>query len=156
MTSNYIYLLKEREFIKTNENIHKLGMTTKENHIRFNQYPKGSILLFQMICNNCKDIEKYLIKIFKVLFIHRKDIGNEYFEGDYKSMIDFIYITIKNQNENCNISNSLVSNLEIDENNKNIENNENNEENNEDKEESDNENIESDNEATVIISSILK
>jgi hypothetical protein len=35
-----IYLLQEREFIKTKENILKVGMTTKLNHKRFNQYPK--------------------------------------------------------------------------------------------------------------------
>ena len=58
METNYVYLLQEREFIKTNENIYKVGMTTKENHIRFNQYPKGSILLHQIICNDCSTIEK--------------------------------------------------------------------------------------------------
>ncbi len=100
---NYIYLLQEREFIKTKENVYKVGMTQKENHERFNQYPKGSILLFQMICNNCKNIEKCLIKIFKEKFKLRKDIGNEYFEGDYKNMIDIIYSTIKNEKEECEI-----------------------------------------------------
>ena len=43
------YLLQEREFVKTKENIYKVGMTQKENYERFNQYPKGSVLLFQMI-----------------------------------------------------------------------------------------------------------
>ena len=97
ITTNYIYLLQEREFIKSKENIYKVGMTKKENHKRFNQYAKGSILLFQMICNNCKNIEKQIIKLFKENFKLRKDIGNEYFEGDYKSMIDAIYLTIKNE-----------------------------------------------------------
>ncbi len=97
MKTNYIYLLQEREFIKTKENIYKLGMTRKENLERFNQYPKGSILLFQMICNNCRDIEKILIKKFKDIFKHQKDIGNEYFEGNYNEMIDIIYSTIKNE-----------------------------------------------------------
>ena len=94
---NYIYLLQEREFTKTNENIYKIGMTQKDNLERFNQYPKGSLLLFQMICNDCKNIENCLIKIFKEKFIQRKDIGTEYFEGNYKSMIDIIYLTIKDE-----------------------------------------------------------
>jgi hypothetical protein len=98
-TSNYIYLIQVREFIKTKENIYKVGMTTKENHIRFNQYPNGSILLFQMICNNCKNLEKTVIKIFKETFIQQKNIGTEYFEGDYKKMIDVIYLQIKNEEE---------------------------------------------------------
>ena len=97
MATNYIYLLQEREFLKTKENIFKVGMTTKQNHERFNQYPKGSILLFQLICDNCKNIEKQIITIFKENFIQRKDIGTEYFQGNYKLMIDSIYLTIKNE-----------------------------------------------------------
>ena len=99
MMTNYIYLLQEREFIKTKENVYKVGMTKKENHERFNQYPKGSVLLFQIICNNCKNMEKFVLKKFKETFKQRKDIGNEYFEGEYKSMIDIIYSTIKDENE---------------------------------------------------------
>jgi len=96
---NYIYLLQEREFIKTNENIFKIGMTTKKNYERFNQYPKGSILLFQIICNNCKHIEKIIIKIFKEKFIQRKEVGTEYFEGNYKIMIDIIYLILNKRNK---------------------------------------------------------
>lgn len=97
MTTNYIYLLQEREFIKTKENIYKVGMTEKENHKRFNQYPKGSILLFQMICRDCKTTEKQILKRFKSLFDQKKDIGNEYFEGNYEQMIDAIYTIIKDE-----------------------------------------------------------
>ena len=60
MVTNYIYLLQEREFIKTKENVYKIGRTKKENYKRFHQYPKGSVLLFQMICNNCENIDKLL------------------------------------------------------------------------------------------------
>jgi len=35
-----IYLLQEREFVKTKENMFKVGVTTKLNQKRFNQYPK--------------------------------------------------------------------------------------------------------------------
>lgn len=102
---NYIYLLQEREFIKTKENIYKAGMTKKNNFERFNQYPKGSVLLFQMICKNCNDVEKEVLKIFKEHFKQRKDIGNEYFEGDYKEMIDIIYNIIKGESEEVNEDN---------------------------------------------------
>ena len=98
MMTQYIYLLQEREFRKTKEYVYKVGMTKKENLERFNQYPKGSVLLFQMICNNCKNMEKLVLKNFKETFKQRKDIGNEYFEGEYKDMIDIIYLTIKNNN----------------------------------------------------------
>ena len=58
MNIGYIYLLQEREFVRTKENIYKVGMTTKENHKRFAGYKKGYIILFQMSCKNVKNIEK--------------------------------------------------------------------------------------------------
>lgn len=94
---NYIYLLQEREFIKTKENIYKIGRTTQVNNERLKQYPKGSVLLFQMICNDCVSTEYKILKIFNEDFILRDDVGNEYFEGDYQEMIDIIYKTIKNE-----------------------------------------------------------
>ena len=54
ITTNYIYLLHEREHIRTSENVYKVGMTRQSNLDRFNNYPKGSILLFQMECIDCK------------------------------------------------------------------------------------------------------
>jgi hypothetical protein len=95
--SQYIYLLREREFIKTKENIYKVGRTEKENLKRFNQYPKGSELLFQMICNDCKSIEKKVLKKFNKKFELKEEIGKEYFEGDYKNMIKVIYSIIKKE-----------------------------------------------------------
>lgn len=114
MSTNYIYLLQEREFIKTKENIFKVGMTKKENHTRFKQYPLGSILLFQMVCNDCKSIEMVLIQKFKKTFIQIKDIGREYFKGDHLSMIDIIYSTITDENTS---KSEEVTIEEIDENN---------------------------------------
>ena len=99
MEINYIYLLQEREFIKTNENIYKIGKTKQKNNDRLKQYPKGSILLFQMICNSCDTSEKELIEKFKKKYKHREDIGSEYFEGDYNDMINIIYTNISSLNE---------------------------------------------------------
>ena len=77
-TTSYICLLQEREFIKTKENIYNVGMTEKENHERFNQYPKGSILLFQMICKDCKNVERHVIKKFKETFYPNAVLGMNY------------------------------------------------------------------------------
>lgn len=98
-TVNYIYLLQEREFIKTSESVFKVGKTQQINHGRFKQYPKGSVLLFQMKCNNCHDSEKQILTAFKSKFIQRTDIGTEYFEGNESIMIDIIYQTIKTVSE---------------------------------------------------------
>ena len=81
--AQYIYLLHEREFIKTNENIYKIGKTKQENLKRICNYPNGTKLLLQIICNDCDNLEKLIINIFKEKFILQKEIGNEYFKGSY-------------------------------------------------------------------------
>ena len=87
---SYIYLLQEREFTKTYESIYKIGKTHQKNLIRYKKYPKGSLLLYQIMCTDCDAIERILLEKFKQKYIQRLDIGLEYFEGSYKQMIDDI------------------------------------------------------------------
>jgi hypothetical protein len=96
MSAQYVYIIQEREFIKTSENIFKVGKSKQENNKRINQYPKQSKLLLQIVCDNCDKLEKKLINIFKYKYNHRKDIGNEYFEGDHEDMIKNIFYTRNN------------------------------------------------------------
>ena len=126
METQYIYLLQEREFIKTKENIFKIGKTKQNNNDRIRQYPKGSILLFQMICSNCDNIERVLIKIFKENYKHCKEIGNEYFQGDSNDMIKNIFEIIKDfinsndineiEKKDINTEKKIMIENEIDEN----------------------------------------
>jgi hypothetical protein len=95
MKIQYIYLIQLREFLKSGEPIFKVGRTQQENFKRFYQYPKGSKILFQMICDDSNKSEKEIIIILKNKYIFRKDIGNEYFEGNFMNMIDDIYKIIK-------------------------------------------------------------
>jgi hypothetical protein len=97
--NNYIYLLREREFIKLNQEIYKIGMTTKSNYGRFLQYPKNSELLFQMKCINCVKNERTILKKFENKYIKQTDIGSEYFEGNVLEMINIIYDVIMNEYE---------------------------------------------------------
>jgi hypothetical protein len=39
--------------------------------------------------------EKEILRVFKQKFIHRKDIGQEYFEGVATEMIDEIYRVVR-------------------------------------------------------------
>jgi hypothetical protein len=98
LLNNYIYLLREREFIKTNEPVYKIGKTKQEKLKRYNKYPKGSHLLLHISCFDCDIIEKTILSIFKEKFIHKKDIGYEYFEGNYIDMMRIITNIILN---NC-------------------------------------------------------
>ena len=94
INTNYIYLLHEREHIRLSEDVYKVGMTRQPNLNRFNNYPKGSILLFQMECLDCRFVESIVIQVFKNKFYNCFFYGNEYFKGEKKSMIDIIHLII--------------------------------------------------------------
>ena len=94
INTNYIYLLHEREHIRLSEDVYKVGMTRQPNLNRFNNYPKGSILLFQIECLDCRFVESIVIQVFKNKFYNCFFYGNEYFKGDKKSMIDIIHLII--------------------------------------------------------------
>jgi hypothetical protein len=83
----YIYLLQTREFVNSNQPIYKIGKTTKSNFIRFNQYPNGSVLLFQSSCYDCNELERKIINLFTMRYKICSLIGREYFEGDSRKMI---------------------------------------------------------------------
>lgn len=95
----YVYIIKTREFVRSGENIFKIGKTTQNNDTRFKQYPKGSVLMYQTICENCHECEKKIIDKFKNKFIQRREFGNEYFEGNLKMMIITICDIILCKNE---------------------------------------------------------
>lgn len=86
LTHDYIYLLREREFIKTNENIYKIGRTGQCFMARFKQYPKNSKLEMVIGVNNSIVAENVLKKALTKKFIKRKDIGDEYYEGCIKEI----------------------------------------------------------------------
>jgi hypothetical protein len=112
--TNYIYLVKEREFIKTKENIYKIGRSKQENTKRFLQYPKGSELMLQETCKDCIKIERAIINEFKNHFIHRKDIGIEYFEGEYLKMRKIIWeYLLEDSNEVNKDNNETIKKYEI-------------------------------------------
>jgi len=72
----YIYLVQEREFIKTNEHIYKIGKTKQECLKRIKNYPNGTKLIIQIECNDCDKYEKLLITKFKKEFFNKKKFIN--------------------------------------------------------------------------------
>jgi hypothetical protein len=111
----YIYLLQEREFIKTNENIFKIGRTKQQSFRRFSSYPKGSKLLLYINCDDNISKEYAICCLFKQHYKHRLDIGNEYYEGNYKNMINDI-VNIINLNNDTVIDSNTAINDDTDEN----------------------------------------
>jgi|AACY02.10.fsa_nt_gi hypothetical protein len=78
----HLYLIKEREFIKTNENIFKIGKSINVKN-RMMGYPKDSLIYCIHAIKPELDLgktERELIKQFDNTFTNRKDIGREYYE----------------------------------------------------------------------------
>lgn len=87
--NQFIYIVQEREFIKTGEEIYKIGKTINPKN-RLSSYPKASVVYNLTKFKDCHDTEKELLKLFETKFVKRTDIGKEYFEGDTDMMIDVI------------------------------------------------------------------
>lgn len=92
----YIYLVREREFIRTGEQVYKFGRTVQRTgtvHIgRLDSYKKGTELLFLWQCIKAEDVPR-IESLIKAAFVknfkpHRD--GHEYFEGDRFQMISVI------------------------------------------------------------------
>lgn len=82
----HIYVVKEREFIKTNENIYKIGRS-KNIVRRMPSYPKDSLIYSIMYSQSVVESEKALISHFDKLFTKRTDIGQEYYEADENELM---------------------------------------------------------------------
>lgn len=102
--NDQVYLLREREFIKLNEQVYKIGRTNQQFLTRMNGYPKGTEVLFMSLVSNCFVLEETIKKIFTQKFIKRKDIGNEYFEGNVNEMLKIIREQINLQMDNIKMT----------------------------------------------------
>lgn len=89
-TGEYIYLIQERESIRCNDNIYKIGKTKQKPMKRVSAYPTGSKLWITIIVNNSTTAEKDLLTLFKHKFKQITSIGNEYFYGNPVEMINEI------------------------------------------------------------------
>ena len=70
--NDYVYVIKEREFIKTDENIYKIGRTEKGHHKRVAQYPNGSLVLDIIKVPDAVLYENEIKRVFNKKFIQRK------------------------------------------------------------------------------------
>jgi len=102
-----VYLVHTREFITADIPIYKIGRSYNIEN-RTKQYPRGSNVLFMIMCKNSIECENYLIQLFKTKFIQKTYYGREYFEGDKILMIREIFKYIDNKDNNVN--NSIISN----------------------------------------------
>lgn len=102
----FVYVLQEREFVKTKENIFKAGRT-KDQYQRLQSYPNGSILLLLLYVVNEFEAEREVLKELGKHFKCRRDIGNEYFEGNIDDIIECIYKVVEMNNNKCFSQNTI-------------------------------------------------
>jgi len=99
-TNNFgsMYLIQTREFQSQNIPIYKIGKTGNDISERLGKYGKGGQVLFTMAVDITKldHTELELINNFRTKYNQKVEIGTEYFEGDYKEMIEDMYVYLKN------------------------------------------------------------
>jgi hypothetical protein len=93
--SNYCYIIQEREFLRLNYPIYKIGKTTQDGLKRYKQYPKGSKIILFIEVDDCHEFETNVKKLFNGKYVQKTEYGIEYYEGDKDEMI-MDYIKIKN------------------------------------------------------------
>ena len=89
--THFIYLVREREFIRLDEQTYKLGKTKQDPNRRLYGYPKHSEVLLFACVRNCDLMENLLMKSFGAKFTQKKEYGREYFEGNREAMLFEIY-----------------------------------------------------------------
>ena len=90
-----VYIMYERESIRLQEDVYKIGRTGQEYTNRAKSYPKGSVLKLQKAVENSKLVETRLKVEFIEKFKRRTDLGQEYFEGSYREMEEIFMKVIK-------------------------------------------------------------
>lgn len=90
----HLYIVREREFLKTQEPIYKIGKTTNIVN-RMPKYPKSSRVIAILYCSTDIHLaEKRLITKFDATFVKRSDIGSEYYESEQEKDILFEFLNI--------------------------------------------------------------
>lgn len=113
-TVEYIYLLQVR-ISTTDENtpVFKVGKTKQSEFKRVKSYPKDTIMILQIMCKNCTQIETELLRVFTCKYTKLSDIGNEYFTGNVSSMKSDIFQIISHtdllENNSENIQHTDLS-----------------------------------------------
>lgn len=108
MSTQYIYIIREREFINSKEDVYKIGKTAQKNCKRTASYPKGSVVHCVLSVSNCELVEKILITEFTKRFKHRKDIGREYFEGNLTEMKKVVFSVLHEYEKMSHIDKNLL------------------------------------------------
>ena len=87
----FIYLIQEREFVNSGENVFKVGRSSQLIN-RISSYPKGSNVIFAVKVSDAVIAETSVLQKLRNSndVIQRKDIGSEYFQGYEMKLISIV------------------------------------------------------------------
>lgn len=91
-----IYIIHEREFVLSGQNVFKIGCSA-DFETRSQRYPKGSRLLFWYTCPNHKDAETALKQLLNQTdgIQQCREYGTEYYRCDYQYLVDTVVLFFK-------------------------------------------------------------
>ena len=97
----YVYIIRECDFVRLNENIYKIGRTSKANpDDRFQKYRKGTEIVGFFGVKDSIECEKKIINCFSNHNNIKKmsEYGKEYFEGNKKELLNEMLQIVDNYN----------------------------------------------------------
>lgn len=108
-TCSTFYVLQTPHSYTCGLNVYKIGRTTDMTS-RKGGYPKGSIIIQQLLCRDSHHFERYVKNELKIMtgVRHRVDFGEEYFEIELMRLLNFVM----NAYERCKMSPACISSNE--------------------------------------------
>jgi hypothetical protein len=97
----YVYIIRECDFVRLNEDIYKIGRTAKYNpEDRFEKYRKGTEIIGFFKVNDSIECENKIIKCFSnhTNITKMTEYGKEYFQGNKNELLGEIFQIVKNYN----------------------------------------------------------
>jgi hypothetical protein len=101
MVQGYVYIIRECDFVRLNEDIYKIGRTAQINpEDRFQKYRKGTEIVGFFGVKDSIECENKIIKCFSNHINIKKmnEYGKEYFQGDKNVLLNEILQIVKHYN----------------------------------------------------------
>jgi phenolic acid decarboxylase len=102
MVQGYVYIIRECDFVRLNEDIYKIGRTAKTNpEDRFQKYRKGTEIIGFFKVNDSIECENKIIKCFSnhANITKMNEYGKEYFQGDKNELLNEMLQIVKHYNK---------------------------------------------------------
>lgn len=102
MVRGYVYIVRECDFVRLNEDIYKIGRTSKINpEDRFQKYRKGTEIICCFYVNDSIECKNKIIKCFSnhANITKMTEYGKEYFQGDKNELLNEMLQIVKHYNK---------------------------------------------------------